>query len=148
MTSPSSTTRWSTRPVSVITTISSRAGVNAMTSRCRTVEVDTGLQKTLDGTPLCGRQWFDVVKPVDELAVALFRRYPTGAGVRLSDVALGLEDGHIVAHRRGRDAEIMPVPQRLRADRFLGGDEVGDDRAQHLKAALVGSCHPDRPSYP
>ena len=92
------------------------------------------------------RQRLDVVEPVDELAVALLRRHPTGAGVRLGDVALGLQHRHVVAHRRGRDAEVMPVHQRLRADRLLGGDEVGDDRAQHLKAALVGTSHLDPPS--
>jgi hypothetical protein len=38
ITSPRSTSRWSTRPESVMSTSISRAGVTASTSRCRTVE--------------------------------------------------------------------------------------------------------------
>jgi hypothetical protein len=35
----------------------------------------------------------------------------------------------------------VPVHQRLGADRLLGGDEVGDDGAQHLEAAIIGDTH-------
>jgi hypothetical protein len=64
------------------------------------VEVDAGLQEALNGAPLGTRQRFDVVESVDELPVTLLRRYPTGAGVRLGDVALSLEDGHVIADSR------------------------------------------------
>src|SRR5580693_10304686 len=68
--------------------------------------------------------------------------------MRLGDVTLGLQHGHIVADRGGRDTEVVALDQRLRPDRLLGGDEVGDDRTQHLKATVVGTSHPDPPFQP
>ena len=138
MVSPSSTMRWSTRPESVITTSSSRAGVSATTSRWRTVEVDsvgyctmatcrvscassrTARRSTSSRStpvsrnvrmarPLRRRQRLDVVDPVDELAVALLGGHPARAGVRLGDVALGLQHGHVVAHGRARHPEVVPL---------------------------------------
>jgi len=53
------------------------------------------------------------MEPVDELAVALLGGDAAGAGVRLGDVALGLEDGHVVAHRCAGYAEIVPLDQRF-----------------------------------
>ncbi len=41
---------------------------------------------------------------VDEEAVALVRRDPPGRGVRLDEIALLFEHGHLVAHGRRRDA--------------------------------------------
>jgi hypothetical protein len=35
----------------------------------------------------------------------------------------------------------MAFDERLGPDRFLGGDEVGDDGAQHLEATIVGATH-------
>src|SRR6185312_10918550 len=60
---------------------------------------------------------------------------------RLSDVALGLEHRHVVADGRRRDAQVMALHQRLGTDRFLGGDEVGDNGPQHLKPTVIGTSH-------
>ncbi len=132
--------RWSTRPESVITTSSSRAGVSATTSRWRTVEVDsvgyctmatwrvscassrTARRSTSSRStpvsrncriarPLRRRQRLDVVEPVDELAVALLGGHPARAGVRLGDVALGLQNGHVVAHGRAGHPEVVPLDE-------------------------------------
>ena len=133
--------RWSTRPESVITTSSSRAGVSATTSRCRTLDVDsvgycttatcrvscassrtarrsTSSRSTPDSRnvriarPLRSRQRLDVLEPVDELAVALLGGHPARAGVRLGDVALGLQHRHVVAHGRTGHAQVVPLDQR------------------------------------
>ena len=105
------------------------------------VEVDTGLEEALDRAPLGRRQRLDVVEPVDELAVALLGGHSPGAGVRLGDVALGLQHRHVVADGRGRHTQVVTLHQGLRTDRLLGGDEVGDDGAQHLEATVVGTSH-------
>ena len=83
------------------------------------------------------RQRLDRRQPVDEEPVALVGRDPPGAGVRLGDVALLLERRHVVADRGRRDAEVVPLDQRLGADRLLGGDVVLDDRAQHVELAVL-----------
>ena len=77
---------------------------------------------------------------VDEEAVALVGRHPAGAGVRLGDEPLLLQRRHVVAHRRGRDAETVPLDERLGADRLLGGHVVLHDRAEHGEPALL--LHP------
>src|ERR1700752_5058710 len=159
MASPSSTMRWSTRPESVITTSNSRAGVNATTSRCRTVDVDsvgywtiatcrvswansrTARRSTSSRSTPDSRKERIALRPVDELAVALLGGHTARTGVRLGDVPLGLQHRHVIAHRRAGDAEIVPLDECLRPDRLLGGHEVGNDRAQHLKAAVVGATH-------
>ncbi len=105
------------------------------------VEVDAGLEERQDRASLRRRQRLDVVEPVDELAVALLGRHPARAGVRLGDVALGLQNRHVVAHGRAGHAEVVPLDEGLRADRLLGRHEVGDDGAQHLEATVVGTTH-------
>ena len=77
-------------------------------------------------------------EPVDEQPVAGVGRDAAGAGVRLRDQALLLEHGHVVADGRRRDAEVVPIGERLAADRLVGRDEVLDDRAQHLELAVLG----------
>ena len=157
--------RWSTRPESVMTTIRSRAGVSATTSRCRTVEVDSVGYCTIatrrvswasSRTARAGRRrdprrspgtagsrrpkWTtaDVVDPIDELAVALLGGHPARAGVRLGDVALGPAPP-CRRHRCAGDAEVVAFHQRLGSRSApLGRDEVGDDGAEHLKATVVG----------
>ena len=153
-------------PVSVMTTSSSRRGSRATASTCRTdgpgqrrvlhhrdllgqlgeqpdgaaqhvVEVDGLGQEALDGPALAGGQRLDLRQPVDEQPVALVGRDPAGRGVRLGDVALVLQHGHVVADGRRRDPEVVPLDQRLRPDRLAGGDVVGDDRAQHLETPVV-----------
>ena len=76
-------------------------------------------------------------QPVDEQPVALVGRDPAGAGVRLGDVALFLQRGHVVADGGRGDAQIVLLDQSLGPDGFLAGDVVGDDRAQHLELAVV-----------
>ncbi len=110
--------------------------------------IRTLIQEAQDRAPFGRRQRLDVIEPIDELPVALLGGYPPGAGVRLGDVALGLQHRHIVADRRRRNPEIVPLYQGFRADRFLGGDEVGDDRAQHLETTVVGASHRRSPPWP
>jgi hypothetical protein len=57
--------------------------------------------------------------------------------VRLADVALLLQHGHVVADGGRRDPELVPLDQGLAADRFLSGDVVLDDGAQDLELAVV-----------
>ena len=35
----------------------------------------------------------------------------------------------------------MALDEGFRADRLLGGHEVGDDRAQHLETTIIGATH-------
>ena len=63
------------------------------------VQIDTGLQKRLDRPSLTHRQGLDLRQSVDEQAIALVRRDPTRRGVRLRDVPLVLQHGHVVANR-------------------------------------------------
>ena len=164
--SSSSTIRCSTRPVSVMTTSSSRRGSSATASTCRTSDrASVGYcttatcrvswassrterrstssrstasdRKRLDRLALAGGQRLDLRQPVDEQPVALVGGDPAGGGVRLRDVALVLEHRHVVADGGRRDAEVVPIDQRLGADRLAGGDVVGDDRAEHLETPVV-----------
>ena len=79
------------------------------------VEVDRAVQERLDGPALGRRQRLDRGQPVDEQPVALVGGHPPGAGVRLGDVALVLQHRHVVADRRRRDAQVVPLDQRLGA---------------------------------
>ena len=103
------------------------------------VEVDPGFEERQDRAALRSRQRLDFVEAVDELAIALLGGHPARTGVWLSDVALCLQDSHIVANRRARYAEIVLLDEGLRTDRLLGGHEVGDDGTQHLEATVVGA---------
>src|SRR6478735_1391325 len=110
------------------------------------VEVDTGLEEGQDRATLAGRQRLHLVESVDELAVALFGGDPARAGVRLGDVALGLEDRHVVAHGGAGYAQVVPLDERLAADWLLGRDEVGDDGAQNFEPTIVGTTHRSPPT--
>ena len=141
MTSPSSTIRWSTRPVSVITTISSRAGVERdhlevphrrpgqrrvlhdrdlpgqlgeQPDRAaqHVVEVDRRRRKHWIARRSAADSGLTSRQPVDEQPVALVGRDPTGAGVRLGDVALVLQHRHVVADGRAGHAQVVPLDQR------------------------------------
>jgi hypothetical protein len=61
------------------------------------VDVDGAGQERLDGPALGRRERLDRGQPVDEHPVALVGGHPAGARVRLRDVALVLEHGHVVA---------------------------------------------------
>ena len=101
------------------------------------VEVVGPGQEGLDRPPLGHRQRLDTRQPVHEQPVPLVGGDAAGAGVRLGDVALLLEDGHVVADRRRRHVEVVPVHQGLRADGFHGGDVVADDGAQDRELPVV-----------
>src|SRR5690606_38328710 len=74
---------------------------------------------------------------VDEDAVALVRRYAAGGRVRRGDEVFVFELCHVVADRRGRDAEGMAVDDRLAADRLVRLDIVLHDRAEHLQSTFT-----------
>ena len=142
---PASTTRCSTRPVLVISTTQQPGRWSAAPARraARSTATARGTarprpggsagraaapcgptmssrssapsRKRLDRPALGRRQRLDRGEPVDEQPVALVGRDPAGAGVRLGDVALVLERGHVVADRGRRDAEVVPLDQRLGA---------------------------------
>jgi hypothetical protein len=90
-----------------------------------------------DRALLGGAHRLDRAQAVDEQPVALVRRHPAGAGVGLVDEALLLQRCHVVAHGGRRDIEPVPLDQRPRADRLLGGDVVLDDRAQDGELAVL-----------
>ena len=106
------------------------------------VEVDRALQERRDGALLRAGQRLDAGQLVDEQPVALVGRDPAGAGVRLGDEALFLQHGHVVADRRRRDAQAVPLDQRLRADRLLGADVVLDDGSEDVELAVVEHAPP------
>jgi hypothetical protein len=95
-------------------------------------------------------QRLDPGQAVDEEAVAGVGGHPAGAGVRLADVALLLEDGHVVAHRGRGHAELVALHQRLAAHRLLGRHVVLDDGAEHLELAVIETHDPSlaRPHSP
>ncbi len=101
------------------------------------VEVHGAVEEVLDGPALGRRQRLDPRQLVDEEPVALVGGDPAGAGVGLGDVALLLQHGHVVAHGGGRDAEPVPLRERLGADRLLRPDVVLDDGAQHFESAFA-----------
>src|SRR5262249_40609556 len=64
------------------------------------------------------------------------------AGVRLGDVALLLQHGHVVADRGRRHVQVVPVHQGPGADRLHRGDIVLDDGAQDRKLSVVEHVPP------
>src|SRR6266516_3236530 len=62
---------------------------------------------------------------VDEVAVTQIRRDSARRGVRLGDVSLALEHGHVVAHGRARHTELAGT-----------GDPLGPDRLRRLDVLL------------
>ena len=88
-------------------------------------------QERLDRPALGPGHRLDRRQPVDEQPVSLFRGDPPGAGMRLGDEPLVLEDRHVIADRRGRHVKAVPVNERLRPHRFSGGHVVLDYRAEY-----------------
>ena len=74
---------------------------------------------------------------VDEEAVALVGRDAPGRRVRLDEVALLLEHGHLVAHRRGRDAHAGRVGDVGGPDGKRRGDVLLHHRTQDRRLAFV-----------
>ena len=100
------------------------------------VEVARLAEERLDGLPLrCGERPH-VGELVDEDAVALVGGDAARRRVRRRDELLFLEERHVVADRRGGDAEGVPLDDRLRADRLARGHVVLHDRAEHRETAF------------
>ena len=76
-------------------------------------------------------------QPVDEQPVAPVGGDPSGGGVRLGDVALVLEDRHVVADGRRGHTQLMTLDDALGPDRLVGAHEVLHDGAQHGELAVV-----------
>jgi len=101
------------------------------------VKADRPVQERGDGPALGRGELSHGRQPVDEEPVPLVGRDPARAGVWLRDVPLVLQYGHVVADRRGTDAEAVALDQRPGAHRLAGGDEVLDDRAKHGESPVV-----------
>ena len=82
---------------------------------------------------------------VDEHAVALVGRHAAGRGVRGGDELFVFEQGHVVADRGRRDAELVAVDDRLAADGLVRVDVVLHDRAEDLQSALRDHRSSSRP---
>ena len=106
------------------------------------VQVDRTGQEGLDGPLLGGRERLDRAQAVDEQPVTLVGGDASRAGVRLGDVTLFLQRGHVVADRGRGDTQVMLLHQRLGADRLLAGDVVGHDGPQHIELAVVHGAPP------
>lgn len=91
------------------------------------VEIDTRLQNFEDRSTLGPGHGLDVGDAIDEFAVSLVGGDAAGTGVRLGDVALGLEECHVVAHSGARHSEVVTLDQCLGSHRVLGGDVIGHD---------------------
>ena len=96
-----------------------------------------GREEVGDGAALGRGQTRRPLEVVDEEAVAAVGRDATGRGVRLHQVALTLEDRHVVAHGRARDPEVPGRRDRLGSDRLRSRDVLLHDRTQHPGAPLV-----------
>jgi hypothetical protein len=101
------------------------------------VQVDRAGQEGLDGPLLRGRERLDRAEPIDEQPVALVGGNASRAGVRLGDVTLFLQRGHVIANRGWGDTEVMLLHQRLGTDGLLAGDVIGHDGPQHIELAVV-----------
>jgi hypothetical protein len=123
--------------------LSGERGQQAHGSAYDVVEVGRALEEAVHRAALGRAERLDRRQPVDEEPVALVGRDAAGAGVRLGDVALVLERCHVVAHGGRRDAEVVPLGDRLAAHGLAGADEVLDDGTQDLELALVE--HPPPP---
>ena len=101
------------------------------------VEVDRAGEEGADGGLLRGGHRLDRAEPVDEEPVARVGRDPARGGVRRMDQPLLLEDGHVVADRGRRDAQVVAFDEGLGPDRLRGLDVVLDDGAQHGEPTLL-----------
>ena len=118
------------------------AGEQLARLRQQLVHGERGAAEELDdAAALGGRQLPGAGEVVDVVAVAPVGRDPARRGVRLGDVALPLEQRHLVAHGGRRNAETGRVGDGLRADRLRRVDVLLDDRAQHRRLAFVELGH-------
>lgn len=101
------------------------------------VQVHRAEQEALDGPALGRAQRLDPGEPVDEEPVSGVGGHPSRTGVRLADIALLLQHGHVVTHGSWGDAELVPLDERAAADRLLGFHVVLDDGAENLELAVI-----------
>src|ERR1044072_2423413 len=101
------------------------------------VEVDRAGEERLDRPALRPGERLDLREPVDEQAIALVRRHAARAGVRLGDVALLLQGGHVVPDRRWGDLQVVAFGERPGAHRLIGGHVVFDNGAEHRQLPIV-----------
>ena len=162
------TVRFETPPVEVISTTSATCGCRSSTSTCRTVVVASGGAETSASRRVAsasisvascitasssvrtagaanerprGRPRLEPLEQVARVeAVAAVGRDAPCRGVRMGEQAEALELGQLVPHRRGRDVELGPLDETLRADGLAGGDVLLDDAAQDL-ALSWGELH-------
>ena len=74
---------------------------------------------------------------VDEESVSLVGGNATGGCVRLRQVALLFEDGHLVAHRGRADSHSRQLGNVRRTDRLSGGDVLLHDGSEDGGLAFV-----------
>jgi len=116
------------------------------------VDIDCPGQETRDRPSFGARQWLDGRQPVHKQPVALVRGDAPGAGVWLGEIALLLQDRHVVTDGRRGDIQAVTLYQGLRADRLAGGHVIGDDGAEHSqlpvvhRSPLLGRWHSTIPS--
>ena len=74
---------------------------------------------------------------IDEEPVALVGRHPPGARVRLDQVAVPLQRGHVRAHRRRRDVDPRGRRDVLGSDGLRGSDVLRDHGLEDRRLAVV-----------
>ena len=116
--------------------LAGQLGERADRAHQHVVEIGRALQERGDRGALRGRERAHLGEVVDEDAVALVGRHAPGRRVRRRDELLVLEERHVVADRRRRHAERVPLDDRLAADGLARVDEVLHDRPQHLQTSI------------
>ena len=100
------------------------------------VEIGRSVEEGRDRRALRRRERPDLGEVIDEDPVALVGRHAARRRVRCRDQLLVLEERHVVADRRGRHAEGVPLDDRLAADGLTRVDVVLHDRPQNLQSAF------------
>ena len=158
----SSSTRFVTPPVEVITTTITARGCSWRTSTCRTdaapragaetsassrvacesvsvVDSQRGLELAPDAGDIERQRLRPPVDRVDELLrvdpVAVLRRHPPRGRVRMREQAERLELGELAPHRRRRHVHARPRDERFRPDGLAGRDVLLDHPPQDLAPA-------------
>ena len=93
-----------------------------------------GREEVGDGAALGRWQTRRTLEVIDEEAVAAVGRDAAGRGVRLHEVALALEDRHVVAHGRARDPEVARRGDRLGPDRLGASSTYSSTTARSTRA--------------
>ncbi len=91
----------------------------------------------VNAAPLDLRQLLRLHELVDIRTIARVGGNPAGGGVRLDQVAPGLELRHLVTNGRRADAEVILLGERLRTHRLGRGDVLVDDRGEDVGPTLA-----------